>query len=167
MERPLTIGKVASRAGVGVETVRFYERQGLLLEPDRRASGYRQYGEDVVARLRFIRRAKELGFTLKEIADLLALRNDPAATRSDVREKVRAKVEDIEAKVRDLQRIRGVLLGLEETCHGHGPADDCPILRVIDPPAEDREVIRDEAAPEAGAVVVTGKSGVRTGRRRT
>ena len=64
MEKTVTIGKVASRAGVGVETVRFYERQGLLAEPDRRASGYRQYGEDVVARLRFIRRAKELGFSL-------------------------------------------------------------------------------------------------------
>ena len=167
MERPLTIGKVASRAGVGVETVRFYERQGLLQEPDRRASGYRQYGEDVVARLRFIRRAKELGFTLKEVAELLALRHDPAATRSDVRERVRAKVEDIEAKVRDLQRIRGVLLGLAETCLGHGPADDCPILRAIDPPAEGREPMMGEAAPEVGAVVVTGTSSVRTGRRRT
>ena len=167
MEKSLTIGKVASRAGVGVETVRFYERQGLLREPDRRASGYRQYGEDVVARLRFIRRAKELGFTLKEVAELLALRHDPAATRSDVREKVRAKVEDIEAKVRDLRRIRGVLLGLAETCHGHGPADDCPILRAIDPPAEGREPMMGEAAPEVGAVVVTGKSSVRTGRRRT
>ena len=167
MEKSLTIGKVASRAGIGVETVRFYERQGLLAEPDRRASGYRQYGEDVVARLRFIRRAKELGFTLKEVAELLALRHDPAATRSDVRERVRAKVEDIEAKVRDLMRIKGVLLGLEQTCHGHGPADDCPILRAIDPPAEDREPMMGEAVPEAGAVVVTGKSSVRTGRRRT
>jgi MerR family transcriptional regulator, copper efflux regulator len=167
MEKSLTIGKVASRAGVGVETVRFYERRGLLAEPDRKASGYRQYGEDVVARLRFIRRAKELGFTLKEVAELLALRHDPAATRSDVREKVRAKVEDIEAKVRDLQRIRGVLLGLADMCHGHGPADDCPILRAIDPPAEDRESTRDEAAPDVGAAVETGKSSVRTRRRRT
>src|SRR4028119_516034 len=106
VEKSVAVGKGAGRAGVGVEPVRFYERQGLLLEPDRRASGYRQYGEDVVARLRFIRRAKELGFTLKEVAELLALRHDPAATRSDVREKVRAKVEDIEARVRDLQRIK-------------------------------------------------------------
>src|SRR4028118_999620 len=96
---PLTIGQVARRAGIGIETVRFYEREGLLEGPDRRASGYRQYGEDVVRRLRFIRRAKELGFTLREIADLLSLKHDPTATRTDVRERVRAKVEDIEAKV--------------------------------------------------------------------
>ena len=166
MEKPLTIGKVAGRAGIGVETVRFYERQGLLLEPDRRASGYRQYGEDVVARLRFIRRAKELGFTLKEVAELLALRHDPAATRSDVREKVRAKVEDIEAKVRDLQRIRGVLLGLEQSCHGHGPADDCPILRAIDPPSEDHASGGAEVATDGEPTGAEGQSSGR-GKRRT
>jgi Hg(II)-responsive transcriptional regulator len=163
MEKSLTIGKVASRAGVGVETVRFYERQGLLLEPDRRASGYRQYGEDVVARLRFIRRAKELGFTLKEVAELLALRHDPAATRSDVRQKVRAKVEDIEAKVRDLQRIREVLLALGETCHGHGPAGDCPILEAID--RDDKVESPTPPAPEAEKLVETGK-GHSSGRNR-
>lgn len=108
MEKSLTIGTVARRAGVGVETVGFYERQGLLQVPDRRASGYRHYDEGVVARLRFIRRAKELGFPLKEVAGLLALRHDPAATRSDVRE----KVEDIEAKVRDLLRTKEILVGL-------------------------------------------------------
>jgi hypothetical protein len=95
------------------------------------------------------------------------MRHDPAATRSDVRERVRAKVEDIEAKVRDLQRIQGVLLGLAETCHGHGPADDCPILRAIDPPAEDREVIGDGAAPEVGDMARKVDPTVRTGRRRT
>src|SRR5262245_11414989 len=99
--KPLTIGEVARRAGVGVETVRFYEREGRLDEPARRASGYRQYGEDAVARLRFIRRAKELGFSLKEIAELLALRADPATTRADVRRRAETKVADIEAKVRD------------------------------------------------------------------
>lgn len=128
----MTIGQVARKAGIGVETVRFYEREGLLEEPERRASGYRQYGEEAVRRLRFIRRAKELGFTLREIAELLALRHDPGATRTDVRERVRAKVEDIEAKVRDLQMIRAVLLSLGETCQGHGPATDCPILEAID-----------------------------------
>jgi MerR family transcriptional regulator, copper efflux regulator len=135
--KPLTIGQVAHQAGIGVETVRFYERNGLLKEPDRKASGYRQYGEDVVPRLRFIRRAKELGFTLKEIADLLALRHDPAATRSDVRRKVQSKIADVEARVRDLQRIKEVLRTLVDTCHGPGPADDCPILRAIDQPDED------------------------------
>jgi MerR family copper efflux transcriptional regulator len=117
VEKSLTVGKVVRLAVVGVETIRFYERQGLLEEPDRRASGYRQYHEGVVARLRFIRQAKELGFTLKAIAGLHALRHDPAATRSDVREAVRAKVEDIDAKVRDLLQIREVIVGLAGACH--------------------------------------------------
>src|SRR6266852_273541 len=90
--KPLTIGQVARQAGVGVETVRFYERQGLLEEPSRRESGYRQYPEDVVARLRFIRRAKELGFSLKEIAELIALRLDPATMCSDIKERAEAKI---------------------------------------------------------------------------
>src|SRR3954465_12227877 len=118
MEKSLTIGKVAGRAGVGVETVRFYERQGLLAEPDRRASGYRQYAEGVVARLRFIRRAKELGFTLKEIRELLALRLGDTATRSDVRKRAQAKVADIEERMHDLQRMKDTLLKLTATCRG-------------------------------------------------
>ena len=92
--KTLTIGQVARRAGVGVETVRFYERQGLLDEPDRRESGYRQYTEAVILRLRFIRRAKELGFTLKEIRELIALRRDPSATRAEVRQQATAKITD-------------------------------------------------------------------------
>src|SRR5688500_3427625 len=87
----LSIGQVAKEAGVGVETVRFYERQGLLEEPERRASGYRRYGKEAVAVLRFIRRAKQLGFTLNEIKGLLALRVDAAARQSDVRQQARAK----------------------------------------------------------------------------
>lgn len=144
----LTIGQLARKAGVGVETVRFYERRGLLEEPDRKQSGYRQYGEDEVARLRFIRRAKELGFSLKEIAELMGLRHDPSATRSDVRERVRSKVEDIEAKLRDLLRIKEVLLSLSDACHGDGPAEDCPILRAIDEPSRD-EPPEGEADSEA------------------
>ena len=108
----LRIGEVAKQAGVGVETVRFYEREGLLDEPDRRASGYRQYDEEAVAVLRFIRRAKELGFTLKEIKSLLNLRLDASATRADVREQAREKVADIEAKIADLQRMKESLLRL-------------------------------------------------------
>ena len=72
----ITIGAVARRAGVGIDTIRYYEREGLLPEPQRRASGYRDYGPDVVERLRFIRRAKDLGFTLEEIRELLALSTD-------------------------------------------------------------------------------------------
>ncbi len=135
--KPLTIGEVARRVGIGVETVRFYEREGLLAEPARRASGYRQYGDDAVPRLRFIRRAKALGFTLKEIAELLALRDNPDATRADVRRQAASKVADIEAKVRDLQRMKKALLTLAATCHGDGPAGGCPILEALARPEDD------------------------------
>ena len=130
--KPLTIGQVAHHAGVNVETVRFYERRGLLAEPERRASGYRQYGADVVARLRFIRRAKELGFSLNEIAELLALRLNPKATRADVRQRTEAKIADIEAKIKDLHRMKATLVKLAVSCRGHGSISDCPILEALD-----------------------------------
>jgi MerR family copper efflux transcriptional regulator len=129
--KPLTIGEVARQAGVGIETVRFYERQGLLEEPERRASGYRQYGQEAVAVLQFIRRAKELGFTLREIKGLLALRLDASATRAEVREQAKSKVADIEAKITDLQRMRDVLKELVKKCHGDGAASGCPILEAL------------------------------------
>lgn len=125
--KSLTIGEVARQAGVGVETVRFYERQGLLAEPQRRASGYRQYDHEAVAVLRFIRRAKELGFTLKEIKARL----DATATRAEVREQARAKVADIEARIADLGRMRDVLTKLIKKCHGNGSASGCPILETL------------------------------------
>jgi Cu(I)-responsive transcriptional regulator len=131
--KPLTIGEVARRAGVGVETVRFYEREGLLEPPARRPSGYRQYQADAVTRLCFIRRAKELGFTLKEIADLLALRLDPSATADDVRRRALAKVADVDERIRDLRRIRRTLQKLADACPGHGPASTCPILAALAP----------------------------------
>jgi Hg(II)-responsive transcriptional regulator len=130
--KPLTIGAVARQAGVGVETVRFYERQGLLAEPQRRASGYRQYDGEAVSVLRFIRRAKELGFTLKEIKALLALRLDASATRAEVRKQARAKVADIEARIADLQRMRDVLQNLIRNCHGDGTTTGCPILGALE-----------------------------------
>jgi Cu(I)-responsive transcriptional regulator len=129
--KPLTIGEVARRAGVGVETVRFYERQGLMAEPARKASGYRQYTEEAIERLRSIRRARELGFSLREIAELLALRADPDATAADIKARTLAKVADVEARIRDLQAIRKVLAGLAASCHGKGPVSDCPILQAL------------------------------------
>lgn len=130
--KPLTIGQVARRAGVGVETVRFYEREGLLEEPERRASGYRQYDEGVVARLGFIRRAKELGFTLKEVGDLLSLRLDPSASRADVKRRAETKITDIDERIRSLKRMRKLLAKLTAACSGHGTTDDCPILEAMD-----------------------------------
>jgi len=129
---PLTIGQVARRAGLGLETVRFYERQGLIKEPPRKESGYRQYEENVVARLRFIKRAKELGFSLKEIKELLALRVDPTTTCGEVRSKAEEKIADIEEKIQTLQRMKKALVKLTAACRGRGPTSDCPILEALD-----------------------------------
>lgn len=118
--KPLSIGQVARRAGVGVETVRFYEREGLLEEPARRESGYREYEGSVVARLQFIRRAKELGFTLNEIKELLSLRLDQSTSCADVRGKAEVKIADIEAKIRILQRMKKALVKLTKACSGRG-----------------------------------------------
>lgn len=128
----MTIGKVARQAGVGVETVRFYEREGLIEEPPRRASGYRQYPCETVSRIRFIRRAKELGFTLKEIKELLSLRASPKSRCADVRKRAQSKIEDIEDKMRALQRMKDALVKLTAACSGRGPVTDCPILDALE-----------------------------------
>lgn len=106
-EASRSIGELADAAGVGVETLRFYEREGLLPTPPRKRSGYRQYPPDALARVLFIRRAKELGFTLKEIAELLELRVDPDKSCRDVRALARAKILDVEKRMADLARIKG------------------------------------------------------------
>lgn len=143
--KPLTIGEIARRAEVGIETIRYYERQGLLLEAGRKSSGYRQFDEGAVRRLRFIRRAKQLGFTLKEIKGLLGLRVDATATRSDVRRQAEAKIEDIIAKIRDLERMKLALQQLMQTCHGDGEAANCPILEALD--REDDPTERERSTP--------------------
>jgi Cu(I)-responsive transcriptional regulator len=130
--RTISIGQLAKAAGVGVETVRFYERKGLLDVPARRDSGYREYDDEAVERLRFIRRAQQVGFTLKEIQDLLGLRDDPDARRADVRERAAGKIADIDAKVRDLLAMRESLTGLLEACEGDGPASGCPIITAFE-----------------------------------
>ncbi len=127
----LTIGQVARAAGVGVETVRFYERQGVLAPPPRTGSGYRQYAAAAVERLRFVRRAQRLGFTLREVKELLALWEDPDAGRADVRAKTQAKIDDVREKIADLKRVLAQLVLLRDTCHGTGPAADCPILTAL------------------------------------
>lgn len=128
----LTIGKLAAAAGVGVETIRFYEREGLLPEPPRKESGYRQYPPDAVARIQFIRRSKELGFTLKEIMELLELRVDPDSHCSDVRALATAKIADVESKMADLSRMKRALQTLAKACQGDGPTSACPILDAIE-----------------------------------
>ncbi len=128
----LTIGQIAKQADVGVETVRFYERKGLLEEPERKPSGYRQYDETVVQRLEFIRRAKELGFTLKEIKELLSLKLDPTTTCSDVKARAESKIEDIESKIRTLRQMKRSLVKLTKSCCGSGPTSDCPVLESLE-----------------------------------
>ncbi|HTV84258.1 MAG TPA: heavy metal-responsive transcriptional regulator [Dyella sp.] len=127
----LTIGAVAKRAGVAIDTIRYYEREGLLPEPLRRASGYRSYNETAISRLRFIRRAKDLGFTLEEIRDLLALSADRHRGVKAVRERARQRLASIDARIAELTRIRHGLEQLIEACPGRGDPEHCPILRAL------------------------------------
>jgi len=122
-----TIGRLAKRANVGIDTVRFYERRGLLPEPTRSPSGYRLYQTDSINRIRFIRRAKELGFTLNEIELLLKLQ-DQGGRKTEVRDLTRNKISQIDANIRDLQKIRSALQGLSDRCTGKGNIDSCPII---------------------------------------
>jgi Hg(II)-responsive transcriptional regulator len=133
MDSPsFTIGQVARGAGVGVETVRFYEREGLVPEPRRRPSGYRQYPADTVRRIRFVQAAKELGFTLKEIRELLTLRVAAGKTCADVKERAVAKLADVDAKLAELHRVRDALAHLADSCSGAGPTSECPLLDALD-----------------------------------
>lgn len=128
----MKIGELAETAGVNVQTIRYYERRGLLPEPARRASGYRDYEPETLDRLRFIRRAQELGFTLTEIADLLALRLDPRTPAATVKARAEAKIADIDRKLNDLARIRHALVHLAGRCHGgRGPVGECPFLDAL------------------------------------
>ncbi|MEF8795232.1 MAG: Zn(2+)-responsive transcriptional regulator [Salinivenus sp.] len=125
----MTRGEVAEKADVNPETLRYYERKELIPKPRRSDGGFRLYDESYVDRLRFIRRAKELGFTLAEIKGLLDLRVDEEATCRDVKAQAEEKLKEVEKKVRDLQRIRDALTRLADACEGGGgPTSDCPIL---------------------------------------
>lgn len=128
----LTIGEVAKRANVHIETLRYYERQGLMPRPRRSASNYRLYAEDTVRRVQFIKRAQELGFSLKEIRELLSLRAEPKTQCWEVRERAEAKIQDIEAKIAALQAMKHALAKLVAECSGEGPITACPILESFD-----------------------------------
>ncbi len=125
----LGIGKLARLAGVRIDTVRYYERNGLLAPRGRLASGYRRYGEIELARLRFIRRAQKLGFSLKEIEALLNL----SASRNvaQIKHTTMAKLADVDARIADLRRVRAGLAQLVDECPGHGEPADCPIVRAL------------------------------------
>lgn len=127
----LTAGKLAEAAVVNVETLRYYEKRGLLPKPPRKESGYRVYPETAVERLRFIKGAQVLGFTLEEIRELLNLRVDEHAHRMEVRQRAQEKVENIELKIKALEAMRDALRDLIEQCHGDGPIAECPILEAM------------------------------------
>lgn len=134
METALTIGRVARRAGVNVETIRFYERQGIIQQPPKpQGSGVRLYPDDTVARVRFIREAQQLGFALREIRELLALRADPAADCSEVREQATAKLEEVRQKIERLRQIDAALETLIATCPGQGGLQTCTIIDALEP----------------------------------
>jgi len=126
------IGALADAADVGVETLRFYEREGLLPEPPRSDAGYRLYDAEAVRRVLFIRKAKELGFTLSETKDLLELRVTDAFVCDDVRNRAREKIAKVENRIRELDRVRRVLHDLVEACTARAKTSECPILEVLE-----------------------------------
>lgn len=128
----LTISEFAKLGGINLQTVRYYERQGLLAPTPRTEAGYRIFSSGSVRRIRFIKRAQELGFSLKEIKELLSLRIDAHTTQADIRERTQAKIADVEQKIRHLQAIHASLLQMTEDCAGCGPLKDCPILESLD-----------------------------------
>lgn len=128
----LTIGQLAKKTGVGIDTIRYYERQGLIPEPLRRESGYRQYSCEMIKRIQFIRHAKDLGFSLKEINELLSLRLDPKTKCSVVKNRAEAKISDIEERILNLQRMKKALVKLMKACSGRGPVSKCPILEALE-----------------------------------
>ncbi|MBT62799.1 MAG: heavy metal-responsive transcriptional regulator [Puniceicoccaceae bacterium] len=128
----LTTGKAAEEAGVGRETLRFYEREGLIEKPIRGNSGYRQYPPETIARVRFIRRAKELGFTLNEIRDLLALSDPPNAECAQFRAHAKSKIEEIRSKIGKLRKVERALSSLVDTCERSGTPQKCPILDALE-----------------------------------
>ena len=128
----LTIGQVADAADVNIQTIRYYERRGLFPTPRRTPAGYRQYADDAVARLRFIKHAQELGFSLQEIQELLGLRVRHGAACDAVERKTRQKIEVVQQRIRDLQRMKRTLERLAAACTARRPTDDCPILEVLE-----------------------------------
>ncbi len=127
----ITISKAAEQAGVGIETIRFYERKGLVEQPPKPSQGFRHYPTDTVARIRFIRQAQELGFSLREIEDMLALQVDASADCADMNQRARRKLDQIHHKIVQLQRMQAALEQLITVCPGSGALEQCPIVEAL------------------------------------
>ena len=131
-----TIGELSKETGVHLETIRYYEREGLMPSPPRKSSGHRAYPPNAGRRLRFIKRVQELGFTLSEIRDLLTLRAEPDQECSQICEQAQEKLCEVRVKIRNLQAIEQALQHLTEGCSGDRPISKCGILEALD-----REVV--------------------------
>lgn len=127
----MTVGKLAASAGVGVETIRFYQKRGLIPQPARRGSGYRMYDDDVVARIRFIKNAQALGFTLTEIAELIDLEHDPRAKCGDLQERSDAKIGLIDQEIAALTKMRNELSQLSSACQSDQPLAECRLMNCL------------------------------------
>ena len=127
----MTIGKIAKEARVSRDTVRYYERLGLIKPLARTHSNYRLYTEEEIERLKFIKRAQELGFSLGEIKKLLLLQDDPNTTKAEIKAFTEAKIRDIKRKIQELTRMLHALEELAQQCDGHGPLEECPILEAL------------------------------------
>jgi MerR family mercuric resistance operon transcriptional regulator len=135
----LTIGQLAKQAEINIDTIRYYERRGLISPPRRKESGYRQYFEDAVLRIRFIKHAKDLGFSLDEISELLSLRLDRTAKCGDIKKRAQRKITEIEGKIQMLERMRVTLVRLTKTCDEGRQVSECPILEALDQDAGEEE----------------------------
>jgi len=133
MTEKIRIGALARKSGVSIETIRYYEREGLILPQGRTASGYRIYGSDAVRRLSFVRQAKGLGFTLREVRELLEIRLGPESHCEDFKREANRKLSEIRQKIKLLQKIEKRLVGLTGQC-ANPTADlsECPILDTLE-----------------------------------
>ncbi len=135
----MTIGQLAGKAEVSVDTVRYYERRRLMPEPPRSSSGYREYRADALQRLRFIKRAQEVGFTLAEIEELLRLRTDTERQCRDAEQTATRAIERVEARMSELAQMKRALASLLDSCRNRTPAGDCPIIEAL----EDLETVEE------------------------
>lgn len=143
-----TIGKAASAAGVNVETIRFYERRGLIEQPPK-GGGYRTYSPATIARVRFIRQAQQIGFSLREVSELLALKANPDADCADVRREAVQKIDEVDRKLAELHRIRTALQTVIDSCPGEGNLCACTILDAIQHPACLRDAHQIASEPQS------------------
>ena len=155
--RRFTIGELARAAGVGVETIRFYERRGLIERPARPAGGFRAYPRAIVSRLTFVREAQELGFTLREVRDLLALNENPQTDCAAVRGRAAAKLAQIEASMVRFARMRETLRELLVRCPGRGGLGKCSIVAAVSSPARSSRSRRRPICSTRRSIMKTGE----------